>query len=346
MKNLLFYYILLSSITIYAQDEYNYNSDWVVASVNIWPVYIPQDSVAQKIEFEIQRKKKTEKLYKTFDANGHLLDYVTLDKNNVERPWVRLRYDNKGNLIETYVYKRKKLKYKRVASFNENNKPVEEITTNKKGNISNRKTWYYRNGLCQDSSFYYKGTNTVPHYMWVYKYYNDCSKEKSLLYKKGKLKNTWSFDCKQEGEKLEKKKNTTQVCRWEKTSADTITKVEQLFNEKGKMEKHVFKYTAADTLPLAWLVYNEREELKRRTLYDKSFDRHLKYEFYRKGKAWITREYTYSNNLLIKEIIFDKNKITETFLYEYDNKGKVVVVKRNSKYKYLNYTTRLNYTLM
>jgi len=167
---------------------------------------------------------------------------------------------------------------------------------------------------------------------WVYEYYSKGKRSKTTLYnKKGEVKGVWSYDCKDEGEELIKKKNETQICKWDESTKDHLIKVSQEFNEKGEIRKSVQKYTL-DTLILEYAMYNENGTLLSKNTYDKNVKKPLSIIRYKKGKIISESNSKYEDDKLIYFEHFFKNKQFSTLTYKFED-GKLVLLEKTLKSK-------------
>jgi len=286
MKNIFFCLFVLLSTALISQNEYNYyyDSEYIV---DYFPLkYFPAQNVKKMIiNCENVKNKKISVYSKVFNEKGKLINYNKIDEKNVEIPIIAFQYDLNNNKTSAKSYRKGKLKSETTFVYNEKNYCLEVKKKNKNNKILLHNTWEYAASGCLAQSITYINGTDKPKHKWVYEYFDKCKNSKTILYNKnGKVENTWTYDCSQEGTKLEKKKDETQVCKYEKIDDNFMIKVYQSFNEKGKLRKYVTKYTLKDTLIVESATYNEKDELLHLSTYDNCYDRPLIYTGYHNGK--------------------------------------------------------------
>ena len=145
---------------------------------------------------------------------------------------------------------------------------------------------------------------------------------------------TWSYDCKQEGEKLEKKKDETQVCRYDETTAGLLIMVTENFDEKGRITKMVRKFTRLDTLPLEVAHYDYQERPISIATYDSSYKRLLNYKNYKRGKIYSETINEFENERIVSSIVKYNEKFYTKKEYAYNDDGLLATLAmRNKKNK-------------
>lgn len=321
---------LFATLSLFSQSEYNFPSDWEYYHLEQYPTKIKPNQKVKKAFYEVTevKRNKTHKIIKHFNDQGNLLKYILVDKNNDSIPKGIFEYDQKGELSAIQLYKEKKINntisYKRGSFGN----ILDYQIINRKNRITVHKKWEYnpKGNVTQSISFKKGTTDTLS--KWQYDYYEDGKKAKTTLYdRKGRVKMAWSYQCNQEGAKLEKREKETQVCQWKKTADNYLVYAYQTFNEKGKIIKNVFKYSIKDTLLMEQCVYNELDSLTYKATYNKSFERPISQTNYHKGKKTYQTERIYNNNLLTKFTHLYKGKVTSSSEYIYNENGMISEIK-------------------
>ncbi|HLP10889.1 MAG TPA: hypothetical protein VK177_03095 [Flavobacteriales bacterium] len=313
-----------------AQEQFNDFWDWSTYYFIVYPTKNMGNKDVSEVKMIHQGYKRSGKpskkpgiSFKKFDENGRPVEMLYTDKKGILRKGITMVYDQNGQKTHIELYRKSVLRHKTSFTYASKGKYSEIINTNKDGEINWKSTWTYNaDGCVTESAKFKKGTKLKRR--WTYEYYDKCKLARSFLYNgRGKLKNTWSYDCKEEGQKLEKKKNEIQVCYWEQSSIDYITKVAQTFDEKGKLVKYVSKFTAKDTLPVEHTTYDEKDRLVTRYTYNKSWDLQTSRSRYKKnGKQLWEVTYEYMNDsLLVREISTRKGKIDERTEYAYNSES-------------------------
>ncbi len=171
----------------------------------------------------------------------------------------------------------------------------------------------------------------------------------STLYNgKGKVLKIWSYQCNQEGEKLEKKENVTQICRWNKIDEKYLVKTWRSFDEKGKIKKDVYKYNANDSSIVEHRMFNENDSLIYICSYNSSWSLPLTVTSYdKKGKKSYEQISTYNNNKKSSYAFYLSKKsgmkLTMKIEYIYNDKDLLTEIRYiDSKGKHYK-TIRLTY---
>ena len=142
----------------------------------------------------------------------------------------------------------------------------------------------FKDSLITNRSVFYKGSST-PSYRWEYDYHEDGKASTTQFFRKDKLKYTWNYDCKTEGQ-LDKTKDTSTVCTWDELDVNgNLIKYTQTTDEKGKIEKVKRVFDKND--PEKMLSYESWDmdgnpKLKQTWSKDRSI-----YENYRKGRLFM-----------------------------------------------------------
>ena len=331
-----------------AQVEYNHNFNYIISFAERWPIiYQPSKNVDQ-ITFSItnHRTGKDKKVIKNYDLNGRMIAYFDVNRNGIKAPYVKLRYNAYDRAEFTEEYSNGKLRKSTTYTYADSTRIESQEQRNRKGAIIFKNTWKYDTASCLASSTHYKRGGMEVGKMWTYSYYKKCEKSRSILYNgKGKILNEWTYDCKKEGEQLEKKKNTTQVCRWEIARADTLIEYAEQLDTKGRTTRRVSKYTSRDTLILQHLNYNYKGQLTSSYTYDKSYDKMLNSTLAKRGKELFNFTYTYEEDLLISWTSSAKGKFWARTEYKYNGQKLLTEYREINKREKLKRSVILEYVM-
>ncbi len=314
-------FLALLSLTCFSQkSEMNYYYDWYMLDALYVPIqYYPSKDV-KEIRFTQIKSEKEKKYVKKYNKDGHVSYYARIDEDGKEIPVYDFEFNDFGQVISSKAFKKGKLKHTITETYEANGggrTSLEKVDS--KGRLKLRNTWEYKSTDCLSSSVRYKG-NGKAHRKWIYSYYEGCDKEKTELYNgEGKLLKTWSYACKEEGEILTKKKDTVQTCKWEESDGEYLLKIYQTLDEKGKVRKHIAKYTLTDTLIVERKTYDGDDNLLYESKYDKAYNKLTKYIFYRKGIKRSENNYTYDGNLLVVQEQYFKGKLRSKSTYQYQD---------------------------
>ena len=312
------------SINLFSQQEYNYPfNDWSFDQGDYYPIAYKPSKNVKTIVFNSESKsnKKTEKHIKTYNEKGQLLSYYTQKGNEEKVPLSISEYDGL-KIIKASLFKKGKLYKTKECKWSQKGNITEEIYKNKKQKEIVHKTWQYNQNNSISSSILYKPGTLDTNYKWVYEYYPNNRISRATLYNhKGKVEKTWSYECNEEGVKLEKREKETQVCRWEKSMDSLLVRASQEFDEKGKIVKHVSKYTLKDTLLVETSIYDTDNNLTHKATYDKTYLRPTRSTMYKKGKITYDYSYKYENKLKVYESLSWKGKQRFKKEFKYNNEG-------------------------
>jgi hypothetical protein len=334
MKRLAFFLIILTAANVgFSQAEYNSAQFlWNVQQYDYVPFhYVPQRHVKQ-IVFEVKEKKKVKKFLKKYNEAGKLLQYAKITNENDLLPIIEIELDSaKINKI-THYKKGKKTKVHDLKR-GENGRIIAQMVTYPDNKTYNIATWEYSEMNCLLGSVLYKNKSNDVKYKWKYEYLDSCKLSKTILYNgKGNVKNEWSYNCHDEGEKLEPVKNQTQVCRYDKTDDNHLIRTVQTFDEKGKIVKYVYKYSVQDTLIMEYARYNGKDQLVYLTKYDKDYKKPLLSISYKKnGEKYYEHSYLYTSGQLSQFIKTKNGQMQSKSDYQYDDKGLLIGKKDYNK---------------
>ncbi len=335
MKSLVTIFLFLASFNSNAQNSYNFYFDWDARLLNENPLSEDMRGVVKEVKIKrtFPKEKNNNSVQKNYDENGFVTFYEVNNRAGELKQKSEAQYNAKGNVTLYRRYSEKGIQREKINAYDDQLRITETVIKNGKGKISQRSTWVYGTGQCATASTLYKKGGQKINKIWNYYHYKDCDPSKTTITNsKGKIIKTWTYDCKKEGEQLTKKKDETQVCKWEESDGKYLTRVFQNFDEKGRVTKTVQKYTIADTLILSLITYNGEDKIQYKITYDQSFDRQTSYVSYDKtGKEKYRNESLFSNHKMQSRVILSKGKkISETF-YSYNDKGWLVKIESFDK---------------
>lgn len=343
MKNILVTLFLFSATTSYAQSEYNYENTWTQRRNSAIVFNVPgvKNKEVDIVTKNVKRNKEWH-FKKQYDRNGKLIKYSKFSKGE-EIVLNENFYDDEGGVLNTREFKKTgKLKEELKIERNQEGKQVKSEKF-KNGKKVSTKVWNYRPAGCVEMSTMHKANGDLK-YKWMYEYYTECDKKRSVLLKpNGKVKKEWTYDCKQEGEQLEKKKDMTQICKWEELDGNYIVKVYQSLNDKGETYKMVSTFRSSDTAIVKVESYNGKEELERVYTYDFSYERPLTHKSFKKGKVKYETVYTYENGNIASYTSKRNSKVIYNSTYEYNEDNLLTEMKSFGKGGELSRITAVNY---
>lgn len=333
------------SFGLFAQSEYNY-MNWYYGYYDNYflgqNIFSPKDGTVELTETNL-KNNKVKKFVRKYNEEGKLLTYGKYVEGSIQ-PYVENKYDAEGHKLEFQSYKKGKLKKQLLYTRNEEGKMLNVKHLSGKGKLQRAGNWSYTEDGCVKSSTLLKSDGETIKRIWEYAYYEECKKSKSTLKKgNGKLIKEWTYDCKEEGEVLQKKKDVTQVCKWEEVDKDYLIKVTQTFSEKGKIIKNVAKYRSSDTSIVSSKRYNHKEELVAEYTYDHDFKKPLKNTYYKNGAVRSSRTYSYDGDKLIGRVYQRKGKQRSKITYEYDSDDRLTAYQRYEKEGELSKKITLQY---
>ncbi|MFA7274604.1 MAG: hypothetical protein WC044_12095 [Crocinitomicaceae bacterium] len=321
MKKIIYSFVFMFSLSAAAQDqEYNYNFD--MSMFTLRDIEVPKDleGIVKSVKVNTKKKKSAYSSESKFDEKGRVIERTYQGKHPSQ---TKAAYNENGS-TKFYSYTRdNKLQHEKINTFDKENRLIESIMKDKKGQISQKNTWTFAEGNCPVSSQRFVKNGEKLKRSWEYSYYSACDKSKTVLKNaKGKVIKTWSYDCKKEGEQLIKKKDETQVCRWDESDGKFLTKVEQGFDEKGRIRKTVSKYNLLDTTIVEYARYDKNDRLLSKSTYLGSYKKQTSYEsFNKKGKRKFGQFFEYKGETKVKEVYYTNQRISRTTNYEINEKG-------------------------
>lgn len=355
--------LLMSLMTLIAgaQNFYsNYNnSDYFGVYYSILPyntyVYDYRIPIEHKHNNEYQdityttTEKNGKKLVikKEYNKDSLLTQYGSSYDNEIFKPIKKYEYDKNGRLVLINSYFRDKFSGAVKYSYNNEGKILSVIKYNKKNEISYQSINEYNESGCISKYLRVKGDNKTQFYT-IYEYYDKCDRKRTTTYSgKGKLNNTVSYACKDEGEILEKKKNEKQMCNWDEITPEYLIKVTQAFDDKGRTSRIIRKYDIKDTVLVEYISYDYKNQISYKSesnkVYSKKLEKYISQmayqKYYKNGKENSSYSYKYSNGKVSEQITIKKGKVINQYnmIYEGDKliertvfrKGKQVSKEQN-----------------
>lgn len=329
MKHL-FLFVLALCLTklLYSQNEYNSSWDSDFNQINYSPIpYTPTLNV-NKITFdEIDIKKnKVKKHVKYYNSKRKVVSCFIINEKNDTLLLGIQDYTAEGKIKSGQKFKKNVMIVSSITDYDDKGRMTKWVKTKGNRKIVACNTWKWNEkGFMTESVSYRRDTTKIKH-KWVYDYTDDKRSMSTLYNGKGKVVKIWSYQCNQEGEKLEKKENVTQICKWNKTDDKYLIKTWRSFDEKGKIKKDVYKYNSTDSSIVEHRIYNEKDTLVFLATYDNSWEKPLTVASYdKKGKKSYEQTTTYQNNKKVSySFALSRKKGMKKVMsinYVYDNQG-------------------------
>lgn len=316
-------------------ETYHSTSD-----LEYFPIYFKPEKAVKAIRYSITNAKGKISVYeKGFNAQGKPISCFKIGKDGEEIPVYKAKYNAAGKITDFIRYTKKgEIKSTQTKKWNDKGHITSLETTNKKGKIINKILWEYDvETECLLEAVQFKKGGQQANTTLKYEYYSPCQKSRTTQYNKhGKVKREWTYDCKEEGELLEKRKNETQICTWEETTDGFLLKVYQSFDDRGRLRKTVSKYNASDSSIVAVTTYNDSETILNQTTYQNGMAYPLVFISYHNGQERYRQVHEYENKQKISSTSYYKEKkfVQTTYSYydndllkeinSYDKKGELV----------------------
>jgi hypothetical protein len=345
MKNLLLTAFVCSFSAITAQSEYNYDY-YHNSSLSQDIVYMVPGVKNKTVTIETKnvRTGKTYHYQKTFNEFAVLTEEKKIKKGEASLTKA-FKYNKEGKLLNSKRYKNGKLTSEIQIERDDKNRKTSYKYFKRNNTLKNQSAWKYKtNEKCMDKSTLYKRDGVSVKKKWNYEYYTACEKKQSTLTNgKGKVLKIWTYDCKKEGEELTKKKDVSQVCTWEETDDKHLIKVQQTFDEKGKIVKMVSKYRSADTSLISYKRYNSDNELTYESVFNPDIEKQLYHKSYKNGRVRYQTIYKYVGENLVNYAWYRRAKMKYNTTYEYDQESQLVAMKSFQKEDKVSKITKVSY---
>lgn len=255
-------------------------------------------------------------------------------------------YDDRGNLTERSGTNSIGQKYKTNYTYDSENKMTAWERVNYKGEYSAGEMEYDVNGKLLWHKLYEKNRE-IPFRELAYSYYENGDRKTTSYFEKGKLKHSWNYDCKPEGELIGvKTKDETTICKMEEidSSGNRVT-WERKFNEKGQLTK-VKTVCSPDSLVLSKQIYSGTDKLVSETIYaynDEGKNMGVKvFAFDKHGKAYLNSETTVDEFGTRETTAYNrKGEITYTDMRVKNGSGKTIKSQHSQGRGF--YTSLYNY---
>jgi hypothetical protein len=254
-----FYTLLFTVVTFSTTAQYGFPSLVEFQMLNTEDYYhqknqrekesLQKNKVQSRTVLHYIGDKKT-KSVETYDQFGNILTYDHYDKKGQHSVSYRYTYDSKQRpVLYTYKYG-KKQSWNRV-EYDASGLLKRSRGYNSKGDYFGREEFKREDGKMLAITIWEKDSLS-PQKRLDYEYYEDGSLKTIRYFFKSKLKYTWSYDCKPEGELLGvKQKDSTTICIKEEYDAQGNRVVwKQEFNRKGDLVKTKMVFDKDSTLLL------------------------------------------------------------------------------------------------
>lgn len=296
MKKLIFLFTVLF-MAFNLQAQYVYQFDQIYFNYNYLSKSDKQkiinNHVKEMTEVNSGKKEKTSKKYE-FDSSGELskLTIYHWSFGKLHKQYIYSSIHSKQ--MPDYIILNGKGEeiLKEVYTYNNDTLLTEELEY-KKGELFSKILYKYDSSRVTESE-YYKKNMDKPMEKWIYEYYPNHSKKSSTLFKYGKIKYVWNYECKEEGELIKKHKDTTIVCEktaFDKDSNKTVTS--RQFNQRGKPYKNVYVYNKANKL-IESRHYNHKDILRNSLVQNPDNSSNIWYYYDSHGKERLRHEKIYN----------------------------------------------------
>ena len=344
MKHLPFTILFFSFSTLIAQSEYNYSSNYFNSTVEYMVQNIPGvKNQTILVQSKNARNGKVYEYKKSFNDFALMTELVSIKKGE-EVLAEKAEYNSNGKIINRKSYKNGKIhsEYNIVRDQEDREVMYESF---KRGKLKTKSDWSYKpNQKCLDYSQLFKKDGITIKRKWTYEYYDECEKKQSILINsKGKVLKKWTYDCKKEGEELTKKKDVSQICKWEETDDAFLLKVQQTFDEKGRVRKVVSTYRSVDTALVFYKYYNSDNELTYETEFDPNTKKTMYYKSYKKGEIKYQGNYTYEGEKQTGYAWYKNGEKQYSTEYEYNDSMQLIAITSYRDENKVTHMTTISY---
>ncbi len=299
---------------------------------------LQKNKVQSRTVLHYSGDKKT-KSVETYDQFGNILTYDHYDKKGQHRVSYTYSYDSKQRPV-LYTYKYGKKQSWNQVEYDASGLLKRSRGYNSKGDFFGREEFKREDGKMLAITIWEKDSLS-PQKRLDYEYYEDGSLQTIRYFFKSKLKYTWSYDCKPEGE-LEgvKQKDSTTICIKEEYDAKGNRVVwKQEFNRKGDLIKTKMVYEKDSSLILIE-TFDATERLRsQRTFFRDGGELFFSYD--KKGKVYYTSESVYNTNKqMVKRSTGYRGHFSNTW-YSYEGdliKSHTFMNKNQTSFSEYNYT--------
>ncbi len=278
------------------------------------------------------KKGKTKRQFVfTYSPENLVLSKAMLNGKGKELRRVTFSYNKDSLQTEAVLYKRGKETQKNTYAYNKFKQYTEQAFY-RKGEIKKKIISYYDSTRIKESEFYKNG-NADYSFKWVYTYYSDKSRKTSTIFKcNGKVKYTWNYDCKPEGELMSKHKDSTLICQNKEYDKDSnITYTYRQFNEKGKPEKVVSTWSKNRKI-MQYATYRENDipvSFFKYNMVTSEYEQQIYYN--KKGKETFKIINTFDNDNNLTEVDdYNKGSLNAKTVRQF-NSSKLVTSETNYK---------------
>jgi hypothetical protein len=340
---LLFNLITFSSIAQYGfpsmvEFEMHYSEDYYLQKNRSEKESIQKNKVESRTIVHFSGDKQT-KSVETYDHNGNILTYDHFNIKGDHTISYTYTYDPKQRpVFYTYRYG-KKQSWSRV-EYDASGSLKRSRGYNSKGDFFGREEFKREDGKMLAITIWEKDSLS-PYKRLDYEYYEDGSLKTIRYFFKSKLKYTWSYDCKPEGELLGvKQKDSTTICiKEEYDSKGNRVVWKQEFNRKGDLVKTKRVYEQ-DSILVLIESFDAEERLRSQTTFFKDGGE-LYLTFDKKGEVQYSSESIYNLNkqLAKKSTSFGRYFSNTWYSYEGDLiKSSTVMNKQHTSFSEYTYS--------
>ena len=285
---------------------------------------IKEQKIAKEIFITTDKKGKTSfSSQLTYNKNGQINHMIKKHWRGNSDNVIEYTYNDNNLLLTRRLYNTKKVSKFEDRQFTYNEKSLlKSFEINSKKGTERRTTIEY-NGTATTQRNYFKKNQTAPFNSWTYTYHQDGSRKSTELFKNGKLKYAWQYECDPKG-LLEKEKDNATVCIntttnedgsyiWTKKETDEKNRIiitESNFSKDSICQKYVQKYidgTLKSTYDLAG-----------------NTSIHVNYKKGKKYTSYINKSDENGNSISYERIWHKRTKFNFKQTYIYDKMGLLV----------------------
>ena len=302
MRTLIFTFFIAAACFVNAQNqlgqiagyEFYERYEYYTNRTDLDSETLKENKIQTRVSIDRFKSGSETKTIEKFDTNGKLISRQYFNKKGVLYSDYTYTYNDKKELVGYHYSYGKKSGSARM-KYDEAGRLLETRGYTVKGEYFGRTDAYNTNGRVTLTELFRK--DSLKSYKRIeYDYYEDQS-IKSIRYFEGdKLKYTWSYDCKPEGELVGiKVSDTTHVCiKEEFDEAGNRVRWTQEFNKKGEVEKTMTVY-ASDSLILSSSRFNNEGQLTSKTTFFKNGG-HMYQVYDKNGEVTYTVETIYNDD--------------------------------------------------
>ncbi|MBU0489793.1 MAG: hypothetical protein KKA07_11280 [Bacteroidetes bacterium] len=349
MKNLLTSIFVTLCLGMSAQQDYGYLSNQSMCSLfYLSGGYIRNYEMPDNVEVKVftSRKNGEKHLNSVIKTNqkGKVTEHTMFRKSGKPSKSFMAIYNSEGNRITEIIHNDAKgeQKGRQIFEFGTNNKCSKSVSY-KKSNDKEiaRQEYKYNNDLLIEQLVFKKGKLSK---RMEYRYFDDGSKKETIHYnKKGKIKHSWVYQCKPEGEAVKPHKDTTEICKWSDQTGEGFMKAQRTINEKGKVITYYYYYTM-DSVLVSYKCLDSQNRLNYESIMKTKINSFYSFKSYKKGVLLSENRTDYDQDGRMQKSSHTwKGKQSWEESYVYDSDGKVISINHNAAKEKSSYLREFEY---